>query len=138
MLKRAALCFISFNFVVLAGCSGGTNQSFTPLGNSHSLTNAAVTVKVVLGFTGRPNDGSAPISDLVKAGNVLYGTTAFGGQSDKGTVFAISPNGTRYKVLYSFKGERDGIGSAIALTRCVAFALFRGEMKEFGIENWQH
>lgn len=117
MLKRAAVSLISFAFITLAGCSGGTHQGFTPQGNSsYALANAAATVKVLHGFTGRPNDGSALISDLVQAGNVLYGTTSAGGQSDKGTVFAISPNGTGYKVLYSFKGKKDGVGSAIALT----------------------
>lgn len=117
MLKRAAISFLSFSLVALAGCSSGTHQGFTPLGNSpYSLTNAAVSVKVLHGFAGRPNDGSAYISDLVKAGNVLYGTTSAGGKSDEGTVFSISPNGTGYKVLYSFKGKKDGVGSAIALT----------------------
>jgi uncharacterized repeat protein (TIGR03803 family) len=117
MLKRATVSFVSFAFVALAGCSSGTHQGFTPLGtSSYSLTNAAVTVKVLHGFAGRPSDGSGHISDLVKAGNALYGTTSEGGQSNKGTVFTISPNGTGYQVLYSFKGKEDGIGSAIALT----------------------
>jgi uncharacterized repeat protein (TIGR03803 family) len=38
----------------------------------------------------------------------LYGTTAFGGQSDVGTVFAIEPSGAA-SILHSFIGESIGI-----------------------------
>ena len=37
----------------------------------------------------------------------LYGTTNYGGASDTGVVFKLSPDGT-YRVLYSFVGGSDG------------------------------
>ena len=53
-------------------------------------------------------DGSFPNGDLIRdaAGN-LYGTTQFGGTSNRGVVFKLSPNGQQ-KVLYNFTGGTDG------------------------------
>jgi uncharacterized repeat protein (TIGR03803 family) len=40
---------------------------------------------------------------------VLFGETAYGGASGRGTIFAMNPNGTGYRVLDSFAGgTRDG------------------------------
>jgi uncharacterized repeat protein (TIGR03803 family) len=56
--------------------------------------------------------GSLPLAGLIMdtAGN-LYGTTAVGGQNDKGVVFKLSPNsggGWTDTVLFAFKNSRDG------------------------------
>ena len=53
-------------------------------------------------------DGVFPIGGLImdSAGN-LYGTTSNGGQSNAGTVFKITADGTE-TVLYSFQGSVDG------------------------------
>ena len=66
----------------------------------------AQTFTVLHSFTGGA-DGGYPYSGLIldKAGN-LYGTTAFGGASNNGTVFKISKRGKEI-VLHSFRG-RDG------------------------------
>jgi uncharacterized repeat protein (TIGR03803 family) len=59
-------------------------------------------------------DGRSPLAGLiVDANGVLYGTTSNGGETDTGTVFALSPPAageTRWieKVLYSFRRRRDG------------------------------
>src|SRR5882762_2551760 len=59
------------------------------------------------GFTGG-NDGSAPYAGLILSGNTLYGTTAFGGSSGNGTVFAVNTDGSGFTNLYGFIGGNDG------------------------------
>ncbi len=52
-------------------------------------------------FAGGANDGSQPHGSLILSGSILYGTTSFGGDADKGVIFSlplpnitvISPNG---------------------------------------------
>jgi uncharacterized repeat protein (TIGR03803 family) len=68
---------------------------------------------VLYRFTGNP-DGRSPNGQLIadNAGN-LYGTTEFGGGSDNGTVFELSPPTTKggkwtETVLHSFTGGSDG------------------------------
>lgn len=65
------------------------------------------TETVLHSFTGG-SDGDYPISDLLitRAGR-LYGTTSSGGDSNKGTVFALDPDGTE-SILHSFSGGSDG------------------------------
>jgi uncharacterized repeat protein (TIGR03803 family) len=63
-------------------------------------------------------DGGYPSSGLTSMNGMLYGTTAGGGRYPKhpvrkclsgcGTVFEISPSGDQYRVLYRFKGGKDG------------------------------
>jgi uncharacterized repeat protein (TIGR03803 family) len=57
------------------------------------------------------NDGRSPFAQLVadKNGN-LYGTTQYGGASNNGTVFELTPSGSSYveHVLYAFAGGNDG------------------------------
>jgi uncharacterized repeat protein (TIGR03803 family) len=45
---------------------------------------------------------------LALSGNMLYGTTEFGGNSGDGTVFAAKADGTALVTLYSFTGGNDG------------------------------
>jgi uncharacterized repeat protein (TIGR03803 family) len=47
-------------------------------------------------------DGVNPKAGLVLSGNTLYGTTAFGGSSANGTVFAVKTDGTDFTVLHHF------------------------------------
>ena len=53
-------------------------------------------------------DGSSPNGGLIldSAGN-FYGTTQFGGSSNRGIVFKLSPTGQQ-TILYSFTGSTDG------------------------------
>jgi uncharacterized repeat protein (TIGR03803 family) len=53
-------------------------------------------------------DGSAPNGDLIRdaAGN-FYGTTQFGGKSNRGLVFRLDSSG-RQTILYTFAGASDG------------------------------
>src|SRR5262249_47251836 len=56
-------------------------------------------------------DGANPANGVIfdSVGN-LYGTTAFGGANNLGTVFELSPSGGGWteRVLYSFQGSSDG------------------------------
>jgi uncharacterized repeat protein (TIGR03803 family) len=68
--------------------------------------------RVLYGFD-RSADGLYPTDGLLLDGSgALYGTTSFGGHSDKGTVFELKPSERAYaeRVLYSFKGRPDGFG----------------------------
>src|SRR5437773_895048 len=67
----------------------------------------AQTFTVLHSFTG--GDGTFPYAGLVLSGNTLYGTTALGGGSDGGTVFALKTDGTGFTTLYSFTGRGDGV-----------------------------
>jgi uncharacterized repeat protein (TIGR03803 family) len=66
---------------------------------------------VLYSFTGGGRDGSSPSAGVIldSAGNV-YGVTNFGGISDNGTVFELSPSqsGWTENVLYSFRQSNDG------------------------------
>ena len=79
--------------------TGGSNYlgSLFRISPSGSFTN----LHTFPAFTG---DGNTPMDALVQGsdGN-FYGTTVYGGTSNCGTVFLISPNGS-YTNLYSFSG----------------------------------
>lgn len=53
-----------------------------------------------------------PDANLVSLGGMLYGTSSIGGahcpSAGCGTVFRISPSGTNYRVVYSFRGGATG------------------------------
>ncbi len=59
-------------------------------------------------FVGRTADGANPYGSLLINGTDLYGTTASGGTSNKGTVFHISTDGNNFSILHSFAGNPDG------------------------------
>jgi uncharacterized repeat protein (TIGR03803 family) len=61
------------------------------------------------------SDGAAPEAGLILSGRTLYGTTATGGSSGWGKVFAINTNGTGFTNLYSFSGGIDGGSPAAGL-----------------------
>lgn len=71
------------------------------------LTASSQTGYAVLhSFAGQTgNDGANPMCTLVSDGTSLYGTTAYGGSSDYGTVFSILPDGSDYQVLHHFGSE---------------------------------
>lgn len=86
------------------GAGNGIVFKLTPLGSTYSQS--------VLHAFVNPNDGSQPFAGLIvdKAG-ALYGTTPYGGGSDGGgTVFKLTPSGSKYveSVLHRFRGGSDG------------------------------
>lgn len=90
------------------GANGyGTIFKISPAGEETILYN----------FASTSTDGFYPEAGLVmdKSGN-LYGTTAYGGVHDKGTVFEVTATGS-YSTLYSFgAGKTDGSLPAAGLT----------------------
>jgi len=48
------------------------------------------------------NNGAAPYCRPVLSGGTLYGTTALGGTSNNGTVFAMNLDGTGFRNLHNF------------------------------------
>ncbi|HXR49220.1 MAG TPA: choice-of-anchor tandem repeat GloVer-containing protein [Candidatus Limnocylindrales bacterium] len=68
--------------------------------NGSSFTN-------LYSFTGG-NDGGGPDAALVLSSNTLYGTTAYGGGANNGTVFAINTDGTGFTNLFNFTNGISG------------------------------
>ena len=82
---------------------GGPNGS----GAVYRLTGSGTTWthEVLHSFTMGTGEGYAPVSDVVFGGDdAIYGTTHYGGSTDGGVVYRLSPDGTtwRYATLRSF------------------------------------
>lgn len=76
------------------------------------------TYKTLYAFTGKPSDGGGPYSSITFDGRGnIYGTTAGGGSSGKGTVYELSALNGRFtsKLLWSF-GGKDGRGPMTQVT----------------------
>jgi uncharacterized repeat protein (TIGR03803 family) len=65
---------------------GGTNANGTVFKLSPSGTET-----VLHSFTRGASDGAMPMASLLRVGRVLYGTTFYGGPTDRGTVFKVVP-----------------------------------------------
>jgi uncharacterized repeat protein (TIGR03803 family) len=93
--------------------AGGANN----MGTVYELSpgnNGKWTEKILYSFKGSKTEGSGPYAGIVfdPSGNI-YGTTTFGGESDAGTVFELTPVGKdsyQEKVLWIFDGT-NGYGS---------------------------
>jgi uncharacterized repeat protein (TIGR03803 family) len=92
-------------------------QTFTTLYNFTGLTTNSAGVYTNI-------DGSVPSAGLALAGNTVYGTTWFGGDSGWGTVYAVNIDGTGFAALhnftrgagdYPFMTNPDGAGPRTAL-----------------------
>lgn len=59
---------------------------------------------VLHSFAGGAKDGEYPWAGLIDVDGTLYGTTAYGGADNDGTVFTVSTSGAE-SLLYSFKGS---------------------------------
>jgi uncharacterized repeat protein (TIGR03803 family) len=67
-------------------------------------------------FTGR-DDGANPYAAVVQGSDgIFYGTTAYGGTNNKGSLFKITTNGA-FTSLYSFTGGNDGATPYAALVQ---------------------
>src|SRR5271154_1059469 len=93
---------------------------YSPTRRRHSMRLAVTVLAVTLLFSAATaqtfkvlytfnfSDGGSPNGDLIRdaAGN-FYGTTQFGGTSNRGVVFKLDSTG-KETVLYSFTGASDG------------------------------
>jgi uncharacterized repeat protein (TIGR03803 family) len=96
LLPYSGLVFTNnayYGTTVYGGAYGrGTIFSINP-------TNGALTVLYSFAPT---NDGEWPQTGLTVGGSLLYGTTAYGGKSNLGTVFSFDPVTNTEKIIYSF------------------------------------
>jgi uncharacterized repeat protein (TIGR03803 family) len=69
---------------------GGMDASFVGWGTVFSITPRG-NETVLHEFQGEPNDGGAPVAPLVDHNGTLYGTSEYGGGSDRGTIFSVTP-----------------------------------------------
>jgi len=94
---------------------GGANG----LGTLFALNTNGTGFTVLHTFIGS-SDGEYPASDLVVAGNTLYGTDVYGGTNGTGSVFGVYTNGNGFTNLYSFSlyGLKDGasLGAGLILS----------------------
>jgi uncharacterized repeat protein (TIGR03803 family) len=70
-----------------------------------SLTTDGGNFQLLHTFDATHHDGKNPYGSLLMVGDMLYGTTAGGGDNDMGTVFVINTDGSGYQRLYSFAGK---------------------------------
>jgi uncharacterized repeat protein (TIGR03803 family) len=90
--------------------SGSTLFGTTAFGGSNgygiifSIATNGTNYTILHSFTNTP-DGRYPYGGLVLDSGFLYGTTGSGGSNNNGTVFAISTNGSGYKVLHHFTSQ---------------------------------
>ena len=88
---------------------GGANDGGTVFKMTGSGTKTTLYSFKVAG-----SDGERPSGNLIQFGGVLYGTTAFGGVKDLGTVFALGTS--KETVLHAFAGGADGASPNGSLT----------------------
>ncbi len=99
-----------------AGGAAGTGTVFSIPTNNPGAFNPIHVFSTTSNAPGTNADGAFPFSSLVISGGTLYGTTAAGGSSGDGVVFAVGTNGTPFTNLYSFTGGNDGAGPRGGLT----------------------
>lgn len=80
---------------------GGANDG----GTVFKMTGSG-TKTILYNFKVAGSDGERPDGNLIQFGGVLYGTTAYGGAKDLGTVFALGTS--KETVLHAFVGGADG------------------------------
>ncbi len=87
------------------GISGGGSNG---VGAIFTLLRDGTGYKVLYSFGGVAQDGMWPGVPLVQsADGTLHGVTSSGGATNMGTVFALRPDGTAYRLLHVFQGSPD-------------------------------
>ena len=82
--------------------------AYTDGGTAFSITTTGSLSVLHTFSSGSGPDGSGPDAPLLNVKDTLYGTTEFGGDYGKGTVFKMSLDGSKEKVLHSFGYGSDG------------------------------
>ncbi len=90
--------------------SGSTLYGMTPYGGKldrgtiFRMETDGSGFTLIHSFVGAPGDGQYPNDNLILSGSTLYGTTAWGGHSDNGTIFKIQIDGNGFALLHEFPG----------------------------------
>jgi len=79
----------------------GGSAGFAGYGTVFKINTDGTDYKLLKDFTNNA-DGAYPDGALTLGGNVLYGTTRIGGDSDGGTVFKVNTDGTGFARIMSF------------------------------------
>ncbi len=103
-------------------CGAGTVFRVTLRGNETVLHR----------FAGTP-DGATPLGELADVGDVLYGTTYYGGKYGLGTVYSITTSG-KERVIYNFTGHTDGAypATGLVVVNNVLYGVTLNGGEEFG------
>lgn len=97
----------SDGFVYGTTQSGGTGADGTLYRIGRNGSNYAVLHNFNVGIFS--TDGKMPFGTIAESRDgFLYGTTAFGGESNRGTIFRIGRNGSNYAVIREFLLSSDG------------------------------
>ena len=120
--------------------SEGGDESSNPYGNGTVFeVSPSGTERVLYSFKGG-RDGAEPFAGLIAMNGKLYGTTAYGGESQYGgslgvkglgTVFEVTTSG-KERVLYRFKGGND---SAIPMADLIAVKGRRRSQRGRGVQS---
>jgi len=95
--------FMGYSPVLLSG----NVLYWTGSGGCYAVNTDGTSFTNFLHFT-NVSEGIDPQVGLVMSGNVLYGTTSFGGIGNNGTVFRVNTDGTCFTNLHLFTGGNDG------------------------------
>jgi len=98
---------VTFDGALLYGMAlkGGAHDK----GTIFSFNTADSTCRAVHSFAGPPADGASPEHcNTLLIENRLYGTTTLGGAHDNGSLWSMRPDGSDFRLLYSFTGASDG------------------------------
>jgi uncharacterized repeat protein (TIGR03803 family) len=99
---------------------GGSNDSGTVFKLNLDGTGFAV-----LQDFNRSTTGATPVAKLIQGTDgALYGTAAYGGSNDSGTVFKLNPDGTGFAVLQNFDGAATGASPEAELMQGTDGALY--------------
>jgi uncharacterized repeat protein (TIGR03803 family) len=92
-----------------AGNFYGTTNTGGTFGMGTVFKLATTGVETVLHDFAGGADGQLPYGGVILGSNGnLFGTTSFGGASDKGTIFEVNPVSGKSKIIYNFSGGSDG------------------------------
>jgi len=103
-IKNLSLLLVRITGVGLMLAGPVMAQTFTTLHSFTALSNNP-------NYGNTNSDGQFPNGDLTLSGDTLYGTAQNGGDSGRGTVFAVNTDGTGFTTLHSFYSPsiyRDG------------------------------
>lgn len=103
-----------------AGCAANAGSSVAPFTPRARAAHVVLPSSVQPGVRSLQLTGANPWAGLINVGSLLYGTTQYGGSSNKGVVYKISVGGVE-KPIHSFAGPPDGeypIGPVLRVASC--------------------